>query len=182
MLRRPPRLTLFPYTTLFRSHGTGRLGTARGPSQAREDLVCAELGGRPAAPAPRPLRLLEPVWSAVRRRGDRLRPSPVLPRAAAEHVGHAGGSPPPPGFGVRLRLFERVRDRVDRCGLGGVVAAAESGRGPLPRPRALHGGVRNGGPGSPTQDGLKPTSRSARGNLDALGRQGVANDLDHPVW
>src|SRR5690606_41073315 len=23
MLRRPPRFTLFPYTTLFRSHGTG---------------------------------------------------------------------------------------------------------------------------------------------------------------
>src|SRR5256885_9150934 len=26
MIRRPPRSTLFPYTTLFRSHGTGHQG------------------------------------------------------------------------------------------------------------------------------------------------------------
>src|SRR6266700_7105461 len=28
MIRRPPRSTLFPYTTLFRSHGAGRAGQA----------------------------------------------------------------------------------------------------------------------------------------------------------
>src|SRR5258708_29968882 len=28
MIRRPPRSTLFPYTTLFRSDGTGQRGTA----------------------------------------------------------------------------------------------------------------------------------------------------------
>src|SRR5256885_11066261 len=30
MIRRPPRSTLFPYTTLFRSHGGGRAGCASG--------------------------------------------------------------------------------------------------------------------------------------------------------
>src|SRR3712207_7216913 len=41
MIRRPPRSTLFPYTTLFRSHGAGRaaaaraqLGALRGPHRA----------------------------------------------------------------------------------------------------------------------------------------------------
>src|SRR3712207_8866830 len=33
MIRRPPRSTLFPYTTLFRSHRTATLGAA----QSRED-------------------------------------------------------------------------------------------------------------------------------------------------
>src|SRR2546422_8391784 len=31
MIRRPPRSTLFPYTTLFRSHGADRLLEARPP-------------------------------------------------------------------------------------------------------------------------------------------------------
>src|SRR2546430_6087133 len=41
MIRRPPRSTLFPYTTLFRS------GSARAP-RCRWDLVRGFLGGRPA--------------------------------------------------------------------------------------------------------------------------------------
>src|SRR3712207_8842527 len=45
MIRRPPRSTLFPYTTLFRS-STGRTGgTGRGawhPSQNRASSGCAE--------------------------------------------------------------------------------------------------------------------------------------------
>src|ERR1035438_10182031 len=35
MIRRPPRSTLFPYTTLFRSNSSGQLGTGPGPSQIR---------------------------------------------------------------------------------------------------------------------------------------------------
>src|SRR3712207_7238652 len=41
MIRRPPRSTLFPYTTLFRSAGGGR---RRGPGRDRQD--------HPAAPVP----------------------------------------------------------------------------------------------------------------------------------
>src|SRR5438477_4941795 len=36
MIRRPPRSTLFPYTTLFRSSSTKRIVTARAPLSARE--------------------------------------------------------------------------------------------------------------------------------------------------
>src|SRR2546421_912725 len=35
MIRRPPRSTLFPYTTLFRSHATGAMGTERGLAPGR---------------------------------------------------------------------------------------------------------------------------------------------------
>src|SRR3712207_7071847 len=34
MIRRPPRSTLFPYTTLFRSYLEGRVGRAGGPGRA----------------------------------------------------------------------------------------------------------------------------------------------------
>src|SRR5436190_4646315 len=42
MIRRPPRSTLFPYTTLFRSHPEGRLGG--GPHH--EPAVLVEPGDR----------------------------------------------------------------------------------------------------------------------------------------
>src|SRR3712207_6978075 len=35
MIRRPPRSTLFPYTTLFRSDGRGHPGRCAGPPPAR---------------------------------------------------------------------------------------------------------------------------------------------------
>src|SRR5688572_31470053 len=55
MIRRPPRSTLFPYTTLFRSerlstarrHGTGV--SACGPSEARSRRARASGGGAPRA-------------------------------------------------------------------------------------------------------------------------------------
>src|SRR3712207_7649606 len=46
MIRRPPRSTLFPYTTLFRSHGIGDSG---------HDLLIGRLrrrGGTPGPPVP----------------------------------------------------------------------------------------------------------------------------------
>src|SRR5256885_9690358 len=42
MIRRPPRSTLFPYTTLFRSEGGGRPdGPALGPARVEHDDVGA---------------------------------------------------------------------------------------------------------------------------------------------
>src|SRR2546429_9948717 len=49
MIRRPPRSTLFPYTTLFRSQDIGRAGTATRRIHRRRDA--------PAAIAVVPLRL-----------------------------------------------------------------------------------------------------------------------------
>src|SRR3712207_8918185 len=47
MIRRPPRSTLFPYTTLFRSDGDGeqRLGQQPGLDQRRAALAGQGVGG-----------------------------------------------------------------------------------------------------------------------------------------
>src|SRR2546430_10846809 len=45
MIRRPPRSTLFPYTTLFRSHLVGAAAAARDWSVGRLFSVAAELCG-----------------------------------------------------------------------------------------------------------------------------------------
>src|SRR5690349_23485299 len=46
MIRRPPRSTLFPYTTLFRSVALRQ--TTERPGESRGVFVCAVLGGRDA--------------------------------------------------------------------------------------------------------------------------------------
>src|SRR2546422_2733443 len=43
MIRRPPRSTLFPYTTLFRSHHRGHADHDAEDREARAELVGAEL-------------------------------------------------------------------------------------------------------------------------------------------
>src|SRR3712207_7744094 len=54
MIRRPPRSTLFPYTTLFRSRRNGRgpegVPAPRLPSSARASRVRLEEGGRAHGP------------------------------------------------------------------------------------------------------------------------------------
>src|SRR2546425_2048380 len=49
MIRRPPRSTLFPYTTLFRSLGDVRLGGLEGPSPVADAVLDLgrDLGHRP---------------------------------------------------------------------------------------------------------------------------------------
>src|SRR3712207_8553215 len=49
MIRRPPRSTLFPYTTLFRSRRAAPRRSARRPARHRE----AALGPPPESPPPR---------------------------------------------------------------------------------------------------------------------------------
>src|SRR2546430_9367861 len=44
MIRRPPRSTLFPYTTLFRSMALGKLGQADGASLAAHVFILHALG------------------------------------------------------------------------------------------------------------------------------------------
>src|SRR3712207_5976758 len=50
MIRRPPRSTLFPYTTLFRSHAFGSLGCVRVEfkTDARNERSRAALAALPA--------------------------------------------------------------------------------------------------------------------------------------
>src|SRR2546422_3166842 len=72
MIRRPPRSTLFPYTTLFRSPG------GRGQDRARQGA------GRDALDGPRP----PPVLRGSGRGARALRVE--LPEAAAAHPGRSG--------------------------------------------------------------------------------------------
>src|SRR6266487_4733281 len=81
MIRRPPRSTLFPYTTLFRSHG----GT--GPFAAAQDV-----GALP--PVPFPAGRAEPAGRVQRREPGQhelpagwqvVSPVEVVPAAAGVH-------------------------------------------------------------------------------------------------
>src|SRR3712207_8218775 len=62
MIRRPPRSTLFPYTTLFRSSGRGRRACATTPSSvARGAGQLPALRHQPAGRVPDPVVLVDPA-------------------------------------------------------------------------------------------------------------------------
>src|SRR5258708_32854429 len=81
MIRRPPRSTLFPYTTLFRSPAA--LGPARGLTllerRAARHAADSRPGLRPVAVRVADFGLSPSGWptSACRRPGGRLRPVAV---------------------------------------------------------------------------------------------------------
>src|SRR3712207_6888809 len=73
MIRRPPRSTLFPYTTLFRSHEKGPAGVAA--EVRREEAREREVGRLQGVPLAREHRL--ELREHERRDGDGLRRSRV---------------------------------------------------------------------------------------------------------
>src|SRR3712207_7212025 len=79
MIRRPPRSTLFPYTTLFRSRSGGHPDLGR-LAPARD--VDGAPAGAGAAPAPRPVARGLGGRAGVRRRArrDELVDLPVVDR------------------------------------------------------------------------------------------------------
>src|SRR5690606_40281790 len=80
VLRRPPRPTLFPYTTLFRSRGGGD-GPAGG-ELALQQVPRPRQGRRgPADPAPERLQDREPVAAGAHPRGGA---GPAPPRGRSE--------------------------------------------------------------------------------------------------
>src|SRR6267143_5977582 len=86
MIRRPPRSTLFPYTTLFRSpgHAADGDGDHRAPA-----LVPAQGGARAASPLS--------VLRGARRRVRLVRPDPLLPspRGPADRGREVAAQVPP---------------------------------------------------------------------------------------
>src|SRR3712207_7131811 len=54
MIRRPPRSTLFPYTTLFRSQQHGRVHRARADADLRHSRLELDRGAARRSPDPRP--------------------------------------------------------------------------------------------------------------------------------
>src|SRR3712207_8484217 len=93
MIRRPPRSTLFPYTTLFRSHrphDLRRAGANRGRHERPNDMP----GCRPARREPA-VRLVPCQGPVPLRTVERLRhpavdgnlPHAAVPRTGAQHPG-----------------------------------------------------------------------------------------------
>src|SRR5688572_33476918 len=98
MIRRPPRSTLFPYTTLFRSVAVGAAGERAVRGQPAELRPAAQHGRAeraigPAAPGEPPLEqrgvsLHRPARSAQRQRTDGKAEEPVERAAGgAQQVG-----------------------------------------------------------------------------------------------
>src|SRR2546422_7908083 len=139
MIRRPPRSTLFPYTTLFRSHADP--GDARRPAPARRARRRAD--HRDARPEGR-LRGRHAVLAGQcgRDRAARRRRRPLLLRGAIPGGGlGAGGSPLSPDGPAGGRAGPRRR-RAAPPGLPLLAAL----RGPLRRDRGRGAGrVRRAG-------------------------------------
>src|SRR3712207_8414755 len=60
MIRRPPRSTLFPYTTLFRSPGDGQSGDGRSGDWRRHVRAAAQLARDSLSEARRSVQALRP--------------------------------------------------------------------------------------------------------------------------
>src|SRR3989449_11149189 len=96
MIRRPPRSTLFPYTTLFRSHRVVRRVRPESGRGARtwclQQFRSVEPPG-PGGAVPRrhaavPLRLVVHEGGGRRRRRSRRRSPPPVPRNQGHHGRH----------------------------------------------------------------------------------------------
>src|SRR3989454_7351651 len=112
MIRRPPRSTLFPYTTLFRSH-TARYRARRALRVlgSRRDRAHADRGAdlrRAARPPARAAR--------VRAAGHVRDPIPPAPFLAGPHRAHRDrhGVPPPRAAGRGARRERGAPGRRDR--------------------------------------------------------------------
>src|SRR3989442_15103833 len=118
MIRRPPRSTLFPYTTLFRSGAAVRdleNGVAGGPAVGGEEL--GEGGEEPDFDLHR--RPDDPAGSASRRTGAMRRRVP----------GGVRSRPP--------RVFQRPTSATGTPCCRAMVAPGAAGRPPLASPGAL---------------------------------------------
>src|SRR5256886_6545675 len=122
MIRRPPRSTLFPYTTLFRSERFGGYGSRGGVRDARPGTVHGRRRGAPAVRSGDARRVAQPSVDRPRlefRREDAGRPVLAQPTRHS----HGGG-----GFDP-LRGGERGADvATDR-----VLVAAGAGGSQTPR-------------------------------------------------
>src|SRR2546425_1851923 len=99
MIRRPPRSTLFPYTTLFRSHREGaevrpaREGVAR--QGEADQLDAAPVRPRSVAgPERRDARPRDPRNARARRAHRPPPPPPLIAGPAPPHPPAPGGWPP----------------------------------------------------------------------------------------
>src|SRR2546430_11632004 len=100
MIRRPPRSTLFPYTTLFRSFPCQRALRSTSMSPAPLPTVCLSLRPSPysvtAAPVSAVKAMVESLCAIVGVAGGPEGRRLVAPLPGPRPVDHAPPPPPPP--------------------------------------------------------------------------------------
>src|SRR5437016_13597294 len=115
MIRRPPRSTLFPYTTLFRSarsaHGNGARREARRAFRAHW-------------PSRKRRAAMRTDWAATARRGPRERRSARFRRAAGLPRGRAAGATF--ALSARQRFAPGLRRVLGPIGIDPRVASADT--------------------------------------------------------
>src|SRR2546425_220669 len=149
MIRRPPRSTLFPYTTLFRSRAPRRADPVGRRARA-ESAARGRRRGAVGRPARRPvlarrLRASRRMADAGARVRDAVRRGMArvggrdgtgarsLPLARARRQGGAAVAPSPRGVRDRRRVARRCRPAVRRLGAGARRAGATRHRQARPR-------------------------------------------------
>src|SRR2546422_10840229 len=113
MIRRPPRSTLFPYTTLFRSHGTGMTR----PERARSAGGAPLQGAHDAEPGLSARETSTTGWSERNWVPIRLRVLRALGRARRGGAPLQGAHDAEPGLSARVLiggLSGRARPRARR--------------------------------------------------------------------
>src|ERR1039458_8993075 len=98
MIRRPPRSTLFPYTTLFRSSYTSEKGTKKEGESASATLSRAEFGTLDPGAASRSPQ----AWREL----IREKPLTTRGRTAARYTPESV----PPGYLSRVSIYELPLD------------------------------------------------------------------------
>src|SRR2546430_4047590 len=154
MIRRPPRSTLFPYTTLFRSLlGARRLWHRYRAREAQGRLAVARArgGARPRGGGRRGDRLLlpAPAWHLLRDADTLVRPAPLLRRIPPRRLDRRRRRPPRdhPAAAGAPRRHDPAR-HVARLLLLRPGARCYGGRRPQAHPRLA---LRRRAPGDPRE-------------------------------
>src|SRR5260370_38926041 len=102
MIRRPPRSTLFPYTTLFRSHRPKQLCPLEGLSERRSSGILSRQKAHPVVPG-------SPICGTRMPCGRRERALSGCERSASRHS-HAGQKAVklPPACDKQLKTREKL--------------------------------------------------------------------------
>src|SRR2546428_5730193 len=117
MIRRPPRSTLFPYTTLFRSRPAGGY-ESRAPLprpadrrvDSRDGARDGDWGGRPVTPVPRAVRrclVSLGVWACLTHPADAQTPLQVTELRTEYQVNPVGIDVRAPRLGWKIESSRR---------------------------------------------------------------------------
>src|SRR2546425_6161476 len=187
MIRRPPRSTLFPYTTLFRSRRSGRARALRRQHRRHDALAHHRAWPRQGRPSrPRGCRAPRSAWSAVApdradRGGSRQHPPDRPPSSVLVHGDrrHRGGADARDlGPGADRPLADAAGERGLPCG-GAAALSAAGGSGS----RSLRCGAVSGIEIDAREDAVRqPTATQHARELTGVGNRAVLGaELDDGV-